>query len=236
MSQNQPVSIRLATAAPQWLGDAQAFCRRTIEGFAAKAAHNKRESQTCFMVVVLCTAVVPLFITLGEGFWWGKAIPAALSTLAAIATAWLQLRKPQQLWTLYRSAQRELEDQETKRQFLIDEYATDPDPDKLLASKVAVIALNAHHQWVPMVPNPDHLKISTERSAPPIASRHRQWNKTTKLARLCYRPSTVLSSSSALAGARMRKTIFFALGTQRMERFPWFASRAPATPQRSSGV
>ena len=172
MPENQPVPIRVTDSSKHSLGSAQSFCRSTIEGFAAKAAHNKTESQTCFMVVVLCTAVDPLFITLGEGFWWGKAIPAALSTLAALATAWLQLRKPQQLWSLYRSAQRDLEDQEIKRWFLIDEYATDPDPDKLLATKVAAIALNVHHQWVPMVPSQDHLKTSTERSAPAVVGNH----------------------------------------------------------------
>jgi hypothetical protein len=168
MSENQPVSIRQSSTSWQASEEAQAFCRKTIEGFAAKAAHNKRESQACFMAVVLCTGIVPLFITLGEGFLWGKAVPATLSTLAAIATAWLQLRKPQQLWSLYRSAQRELEDHETKRRFLIAEYASEPDPDKLLALKVAAIALSAHNQWVPIVPNPDHLKTSTEPLVAPV--------------------------------------------------------------------
>jgi len=167
MSEKQAVPIRVADASAQAQEDAQAFCRKTIEGFAAKAAHNKRESQVCFMAVVLCTGVVPLFITLGEGFWWGKAIPATLSTFAAIATAWLQLRKPQQLWSLYRGAQRELEDHETKRKYLIAEYENEANPDKLLALKVAAIALNVHNQWVPMVPNPDHLKVSAEPATPP---------------------------------------------------------------------
>jgi hypothetical protein len=162
MSENHAVPVRLPNASLHEVEDAQAFCRKTIEGFAAKAAHNKRESQVCFMAVVFCTGVVPLFITLGEGFWWGKAVPATLSTFAAIATAWLQLRKPQQLWSLYRGAQRELEDHFTKRQYLIGEYETEPNPDKLLATRVAAIALNVHNQWVPMVPNPDHLKVSTE--------------------------------------------------------------------------
>lgn len=147
--------------------DAQAFCRAKIEHFAAKAGHNKRESQACFMIVVLCTGAVPLFITLGEGFLWGKAVPATLSTLAAIAAAWLQLRRPQQLWSLYRSAQRELEDHETRRRFLLAEYGTDSDPDRLLALRVAAIVWKAHNQWVPMVPNPDHLKISAETAAAP---------------------------------------------------------------------
>lgn len=171
MSENNAIPARLPDECPRSTGDAQAFCRATIKGFAAKAGHNKRESQACFMAVVLCTGVVPLLITLGQGFWWGKAIPATLSTLAAIATAWLQLRKPQQLWSLYRGAQRELEDQETKRRFLIAEYETTPDPDKLLAMKVAAIALNVHNQWLPMVPSPDHLKISAEPTAPSATSK-----------------------------------------------------------------
>ena len=167
MPESQAIPIRPENTPPTVSTDVQAFCRTTIEGFKAKAAHNKRESQVCFMAVVLCTGVVPLFITLGEGFWWGKAIPATLSTLAAIATAWLQLRKPQQLWSLYRSAQRELEDHEVKRKFLIGDYQGTPDPDKLLAANVAAIALNVHNQWVPMVPNPDHLKAHPEQAIPP---------------------------------------------------------------------
>jgi len=168
MSKSHAVPVHLPNASPQSRADAQDFCRRTIEGFAAKAAHNKTESQVCFMAVVLCTGVVPLFISLGDGFWLGKAIPATLSTFAAISTAWLQLRKPQQLWSLYRGAQREVEDQQTKYRFLIAEYETEPDPDKLLALRVAAIALNVHNQWVPMVPNPDHLKVSTKPTTAPI--------------------------------------------------------------------
>ncbi|MCC6590188.1 MAG: DUF4231 domain-containing protein [Bryobacterales bacterium] len=156
-----------AVTGPTPPAEAQDLCRTRIKAFERKAAHNKRESQFCFMAVVLCTGIVPLFITLGEGPVWGKAVPAVLSTLAAIATAWLQLRKPQQLWSLYRSAQRELEDHDTKRNFLIDEYESAPDPDKLLAKNVAAISLNVHHQWVPMVPNPDHLKVAPETAIMP---------------------------------------------------------------------
>jgi hypothetical protein len=155
-------SSEKVAGAPQCanIEDARAFCRRTRDGFAEKATHNKRESQLCFMVVVVSTGVVPLLITLGTGFLWGKLAPAALSTLAAIATTWLQLRKPQQLWALYRGAQRELEDEETKHRFLIDDYESSSNPDKVLAKRVAAIALNAHHQWLPMVPNPDSLRLS----------------------------------------------------------------------------
>jgi hypothetical protein len=140
--------------------DGELFCRATIQGFSKKANHNKHEAQICFMIVVVCTGIVPLLIALGEGFWVGKVAPATLSTSAAIATAWLQLRKPQQLWALYRGSQRELEDQETRFKFRIGEYGSYPEPEKLLAERVASIALDAHYQWIPMVPSPDKLRPS----------------------------------------------------------------------------
>jgi SMODS and SLOG-associating 2TM effector domain 1 len=141
--------------------DAQLFCRSTIQGFSKKANHNKHEAQICFMIVVVCTGIVPLLIALGAGFWVGKVAPATLSTSAAIATAWLQLRKPQQLWALYRGSQRELEDQETRFKFGIGDYGSAAEPEKLLAERVASIALDAHYQWIPMVPSPDKLRSSS---------------------------------------------------------------------------
>jgi hypothetical protein len=143
---------------PEGVEDALVFCSRTCAGFKAKADHNKNESMCFFILVIACTLLAPMFITLGAGLWLGKVIPAGLSTLAAGATAWLQLRKPQQLWALYRGAQRELEDHEVKRKFLIGEYETARDPDRLLAESVAAIALAAHYSWLPVVPSTDDLE------------------------------------------------------------------------------
>lgn len=138
--------------------DALSFCRRSCEGLRKKADHNKNEALRCFIIVISCTLIAPVFITLGNGFWLGKVLPSVLSLAAAAATAWLQLRKPQQLWALYRGAQRELEDQETKRRYLIGEYETSKDADKLLAERVAAIVLNVHYQWLPIVPSPENLE------------------------------------------------------------------------------
>ena len=107
--------------------------------------------------MIVCILATPMFITLGPGRVLGKIVPSTLSLIAAGSTAWLQQRKPQQLWSIYRGAQRELEDQETKYRFCLGEYETTPDPNKLLAERVAAIALNAHRQWLPTVPNPDKL-------------------------------------------------------------------------------
>jgi hypothetical protein len=132
------------------------FCTRTISGFEKKANHNKNESLVCFIAVISCTLAAPIFVTLGDTIFLGKIVPSVLSLGAAAATAWLQLRKPQQLWALYRSCQRELEDHRAKHHFTIEPY-NDDDRDKVLATKVAEIAMTAHHGWLPLIPNPEHL-------------------------------------------------------------------------------
>lgn len=137
----------------------QEFCADTIHGLATKADHNKREALYSFVTVIVATLATPLFVTLGEGLFWGKIVPSSLSLLAAASTAWLQLRKPQQLWAIYRTAQRELEDQQTRHRFQLGPYDEAVDADKELAKRVAEIALRVHHQWLPMIPNPDNLRV-----------------------------------------------------------------------------
>jgi hypothetical protein len=137
-------------------------------GFKDKADHNKRESLASFWLVILATAATPLFVTLGAGFYTGKLIPSILSLSATVGTAWLQLRRPQQLWGLYRGCQREIEDQQTKYRFGVGEYESAEHPDKLLAEHVAAIALAAHHSWMAVIPSPEHLQSS---GRPPQPSR-----------------------------------------------------------------
>ena len=64
----------------------------------------------------------PLFVGFGEGVWFGKVIPSVLSALAAFCTAWIQLRKPHELWAIYRNAQRQIEIQITHFEFSIGEF------------------------------------------------------------------------------------------------------------------
>jgi hypothetical protein len=134
------------------------FCERKISHFKQKADHNKAEALRCFIVTIACTLSTPIFVTLGSGLWVGKIIPSVLSLLAAAATAWLQLRKPQQLWSLYRTTQRELEDRQVRHRYHVGEFRDVADPDKLLAEKVADIALAAHQQWALLVPTPEKVK------------------------------------------------------------------------------
>jgi hypothetical protein len=145
------------------LEPASDFAERTRLGFMKKATHNKRESLMCFGAVVFCTLVAPLFVTLGEGIVLAKIIPSSLSLLAAASTAWLQLRKPQQLWALYRDCQRRIEDHQTQYQYGIEEYEDETDRERRLADNVRQIAWDAHVRWVPLVPSPETLGHPTKK-------------------------------------------------------------------------
>src|SRR5690606_10270978 len=121
------------------------YAEKISKSFKAKADHNKTESLTCFTLILVASLSAPLFITLGEGVFLGKVVPSILSVIAAGLTSWLQLRKPQKLWSMYRGAQRLIEDNVTKYNFKVGGYKTSADADSLLAEKVAEIALNAHN-------------------------------------------------------------------------------------------
>lgn len=138
------------------------YCQEKIQHFKNKAAHNKTESLWCFRLIMVSTLLIPVLVTLGTDIWFSKVIPSLLSALAAFCTAWIQLRKPQELWSLYRTTQRELEDQLIKYQYQLEEYEVSKDIDKLLVKNVANLTLQTHHKWIPIVPNPDSLSDKSD--------------------------------------------------------------------------
>jgi predicted alpha/beta-fold hydrolase len=151
---------------------AEEYCKSIIESFKSKSTHNKNESIYFFWISMGGALLAPLFVTLGEdianclGTWgsvfvFSKLIPSILSIAVAFSTAWLQLRKPQQLWALYRTSQRELENCLSEFQHKIRDFENCNDCDKLLAKKVSEIALSSHYAWLPMVPNPESVSSSS---------------------------------------------------------------------------
>jgi hypothetical protein len=149
------------------------YNKKLIEGLRAKANHNKVESQLAFGIVVGASLAAPLFVTLGTDWFFGKVVPAVLSLSAAAATSWLQLRKPQRLWALYRQAQRRLEDEQIKHRYKIETYDKTHDPDKLLATRTAAIALDVHYKWEGFVPDPDAIgTVSASATSAPVGSEH----------------------------------------------------------------
>lgn len=136
--------------------------------FEKKAGHNKAEALWCFGFVVGFTLAAPLFVTLAESRFWGKIVPAVLSICAAGLTTWLQVRKPQQLWALYRTCQRRIEDAQTRSRYSLGEFEGATNPEQLLAKEVAEIAMFAHQQWIPLVPSPENLGAMMESKAAPL--------------------------------------------------------------------
>ena len=137
------------------------FYSAVRRGLREKADHNKLESQAAFFGAISFTLAAPLFVTLGDGWLWGKVVPAVLSVLSAAATAWLQLRKPQRLWAIYRRGQRELEREKASYDFALDQYAVEDHRDKLLAQRIKEVAFHVHEQWEGLVPEPDALLANT---------------------------------------------------------------------------
>jgi hypothetical protein len=141
---------------------AEEYCQGKVRHFESKADHNKREALTIFLLLISCTLAAPLFITLAQSVFFGKAVPATLSTIAAGCAIWLQQRKPQQLWALYRTTQRQLENEHAGYTFSIQDYATATNPEKLLAQRVALISMHANEAWASLVPNPDKVISSLQ--------------------------------------------------------------------------
>jgi len=144
---------------------ARELCQDAISEFKRKSDHNKRETMLCFIVSMSGTLAAPLFVALGDEmavqftvspFFLSKFIPSFLSVGAAFSTAWLQMRKPQQLWSLYRTAQRELEEHFRAYQFGLNDFADLDCSDKLLVARISDIYRKIHTSWVPLVPSPDH--------------------------------------------------------------------------------
>jgi ABC-type enterochelin transport system permease subunit len=76
------------------------YAEQIAKTFKNKADLNKKESLACFTFILVSSLSAPLFITLGKGDLLGKIIPSILSVMTAGLTSWLQLHKPQKLWSM----------------------------------------------------------------------------------------------------------------------------------------
>lgn len=133
------------------------FCEGLILGFKEKARHNKTESMWFFSLTMAGSLAAPLFVTLGgDNFLFAKVVPSLLSAAVAFGTAWLQLRKPQHLWALYRGCQRKLEDNLYRYKFKVGGYSHS-ERDELLAERCAEIAMEAHNEWLPIMPRGENV-------------------------------------------------------------------------------
>lgn len=144
------------------MSKAYQFALEQEKHFKNKAKHNKCESLWCFRLIMLCTLIAPLFVSLTDDFWLSKVLPSVMSAFAAFCTAWLQLRKPQELWSMYRTSERDIEFQITQYNFKSGCYVDldEENADRLLAENVSKVKYETHLRWVSKVPNNDSLSNS----------------------------------------------------------------------------
>ena len=133
-----------------------------IAHFSKKANHNKRESLFFFGAALVGSLLTPMFFTLGDSLLFSKIIPSLLSALSAFSISWLQLRKPQQLWFLYRTSQRDLENLILKYNygiapFDINEHMNIP----FFISQIIIIKERSHNHWAKLTPSPESITSSS---------------------------------------------------------------------------
>ena len=137
------------------------YSNKICEGIKAKAKKNKDLSTFLFLVVLLSTVVSPVLILISNNFYISKLCPAILTAFAALASYWIQLRKPHERWALYRTAQRDIEFEIDQHAFQNGDYAGE-NADKVLADKVSKRALKLHYDWMPLVPKSKELQKLTK--------------------------------------------------------------------------
>ncbi len=142
--------------------EALQYAKKILTNVKSKANSNKRWATFLFCISIISTSLTPILILITNDPFWGKYLPAILTAIASISSSWIALRKPQERWVIYRTAQREIEYQIDQYNFENGIYRN-KNKDSLLADKVSNRALALHYEWIPYVPKTeDFQKITNE--------------------------------------------------------------------------
>lgn len=132
------------------------YAQRIRNGIEKKSKQNKNNSTFLIFIVLFSTVLSPVLILISDCDIISKYIPAFLTAGAALASYWIQLRKPQERWVLYRTAQREIEFEIDQFQHNLGEY-TIVNKEMVLADNVSKRALKLHYEWMPFVPRAEEI-------------------------------------------------------------------------------
>ena len=143
-------------------GNIVILCEKMVKDLAKKASHNKAESLWSFKLTMILTLVAPIFIVSSDEWFWGKLVPSLCAALASFLTAWIKLRKPESLWSLYRTGQRQIEKELRYYEAGIAPY-NGSEPDKKLVENVSNIFEKTHAGWLKLVPNAEDLVTEREK-------------------------------------------------------------------------
>jgi len=134
------------------------FAEKIRDGIFKKANINKKWATFLFGIIILATVLSPTLILVSNNDIISKYTPAGLTVLAAISAYWIQVRKPNERWVLYRTYQREIEHEINSYKFATGKYKDAQEKEKLLAESINDKALKLHYDWIPMVPKATELE------------------------------------------------------------------------------
>lgn len=131
-----------------------------------KANKNRRNSNFLIGIVIVSAAISPILILFQSdkylaGFWIdfvSKILPACFTSLAAIASSWIQLRKPQERWVMQRTIEKEIESEIIQFKYEIGKYENQKKKEAILVKEVNDLLLKLHYKWSKIIPTAKDLK------------------------------------------------------------------------------
>ena len=125
------------------------YVKSQKDHFRDKANRNKRIVNYSMAIIILSSVMSPVFILISNDFWISKLVPSLLGSLAAFCTYWIQLKKPQEKWILFRTAEKEIESEISNFIYSCDQKKEN---ENELAVRVSKYVKNVHQSWIPLVP------------------------------------------------------------------------------------
>lgn len=140
------------------------FAENIRKEFQEKADKNKKSTDNLFRTILITTIFSPVLILFPFDMYFpesisqlfSKVIPAILTGITAFSTGWLNIKKPQDKWTLYRTAQREVELELTYYENSVNGYTLE-NREKKIIEETTRIYKDKHFAWVKIVPKLDDL-------------------------------------------------------------------------------
>lgn len=127
------------------------YSKEILSGFKKKADKQKNISFWVSIISITCAFFIPFFLLLDS--WWqpgGKIFAALLSVISSVSATWLQFKKPLLLWSVYRDAQRKIE--QAMAEYKFGEKQKNEECKDRLAKQISEIAYKAHEQWIDIAP------------------------------------------------------------------------------------
>ena len=116
-------------------------------------------------MLTAATALIPVFIGLASNFWLGRVVPSVFAALAAIGTAWVQIERPHERWSLYRRYHRAFQMDRILYVNGVDPYNRD-DRDTVLIERLTLGQMELHDEWAGLLPATAEVASMGQRTTP----------------------------------------------------------------------